>query len=365
MNPSNRHEPADELDVAAEAERRELAAWLLQQGFDQSCIARATSPLLLPANRVFGDDGSMASAQEIADTSGVPVDLIMRLHQALGLSRTNDPHEVLHSRADVEAVLPAASLIELGIDAEQVIIVIRLLMAGLTQAAVAMRYGGLKTILNPGVREMELAQALERLAIEAKPFIDAMILEVAWLTLRRSFETEAITLAERSAGALSSARTVSVAFVDVVGFTRLGEELALEELTQVVDLLVDATLEVVIDPVRFVKTMGDAVMLVSPDAGTLVSTALSLVENTAEKNLQLRAGIATGSAMSRAGDWYGGPVNIASRITNVAPPGVVWVVEATRDAAINVPGIQFQHAATRVLRGVKSATNLYAVTRAD
>ncbi|PJE06006.1 adenylate/guanylate cyclase domain-containing protein [Mycobacterium sp.] len=354
--------PGEEFLASAADEREELVAWLLQEGFDQSQIDGAISPLLLPANRVFGDDGSMVSAQAVAETSGVPIDLIIRLHHAVGLSHSGDPHNVVHSRADAEAVLPAASLVQLGIDAEQVVLTVRLLVAGLTRAAVAMRYGGLNAILNPGVREVELAQDLERLAEKGKPIIDAMINEIASLTLRRSFETEAITLTERWHGALSKARTISVAFADVVGFTRLVEELALDELSHVVDVLVDATHDVAAEPVQFVKTIGDAVMLVSPDAAKLVSVVLELLDHAGRQNLQLRAGIATGTAMSRAGDWYGRPVNVASRITDIAPPGAVWVAESTRDAASQAAGIVFEHAASRMLRGVQGATNLFAAT---
>jgi adenylate cyclase len=359
---SDRDGPSEQSLVSATDEREELVTWLLQQGFDQSQIDRAISPLLLPANRVYGDDGDVVSAQEVAETSGVPIDLIVRLHHAVGLSYTDDPHAALHSRADAEAVLPAASLIQLGIDAEQVVLTVRLLVAGLTRAGVAMRYGGLDAILNPGMREVQVAQDLERLAERGKPFTDAMVHEIAALTLRRSFETEAVTLAERSVGELSKARTVSVAFADVVGFTRLVEQLSLEELSYVVDILVDSTHHVVAEPVHFVKTIGDAVMLVSPEAATLVSVVLDLLDHAGGKNLQLRAGIATGTAMSRAGDWYGRPVNVASRITDIAPPGAVWVAESTRDAASRGSAIAFEHAASRMLRGVQGTTNLFAAT---
>ena len=36
---------------------------------------------------------------------------------------------------------------------------------------------------------------------------------------------------------------------------------------------------------------------------------------------QLRAGVARGEALARAGDWFGRPVNLASRITDIARPG--------------------------------------------
>ena len=48
---------------------------------------------------------------------------------------------------------------------------------------------------------------------------------------------------------------------------------------------------------------------------------------------QLKAGIARGEALGRAGDWYGRPVNLASRVTGVARPGSVLTEEAAHEAA--------------------------------
>ncbi|MGH3645157.1 MAG: adenylate/guanylate cyclase domain-containing protein, partial [Mycobacterium sp.] len=47
---------------------------------------------------------------------------------------------------------------------------------------------------------------------------------------------------------------------------------------------------------------------------------------------RLRAGIATGWAVSHDGDWYGSPVNLASRLTDVARPGSVVTTTSLRDA---------------------------------
>ena len=62
--------------------------------------------------------------------------------------------------------------------------------------------------------------------------------------------------------------------------------------------------------------------------------ALRLVEAAEEAELpSLRAGIALGPALLRAGDYYGHSVNIASRVTGIARPGSVLCTEEVRDAA--------------------------------
>ena len=67
-------------------------------------------------------------------------------------------------------------------------------------------------------------------------------------------------------------------------------------------------------------------MFVSTDAAALLRVALELVAAAEEEDLpQLRVGLAAGSAVRRAGDWFGSPVNVASRVTAVARPGAVLV----------------------------------------
>jgi adenylate cyclase len=153
----------DGVVIRAREEREELVRWLLDRGFRLDQIRKSLSPMMLASNRIIGDDGTAVSAREVADSSGVPVELIQRLHLAAGLARADDPEETQHSRADAESVLPAAALVAFGFDPEQVALFVRLLVDGLTRVAVAMRQAGLQTLIRPGSTELELAEALEQL----------------------------------------------------------------------------------------------------------------------------------------------------------------------------------------------------------
>jgi adenylate cyclase len=353
------------LTGQARQEREELVRWLLRRGFDVDQIRNSLSPMLLPTKRVYGDDGTLVSAREVAESSGVPLELIQRLHRAAGLARIEDPDKAVYARADAESVLPAAAAVNLGIEPDQVVLVVRLLVEGLTRAALAMRQAGVQALLRPGATELELAQAFEALASDGKSVVDAMIGELTRLALRHWFETEAISAAERAAGMLLGGRSVTVAFADVVGFTRLGEALPPEELGEVAGQLANLTVGVVTEPVHFVKTIGDAVMLVSPDAEELLNAVLELMEATAAEQFpRLRAGVASGVAVTRAGDWYGSPVNLASRVTSVAPPGGVLVAESARAAIGDVAGITWTFAASRHLRGIRDEVRLFRASRA-
>ena len=184
------------------------------------------------------------------------------------------------------------------------------------------------------------------------------------LELRHSVETEAVNAAERAAGKLPGGRQVTVCFADLAGFTRLGEAIPPEDLERVASRLAELAHDVAVAPVRFVKSIGDAVMLVSFDPVPLLEAVLDLVDAAAANDLpRLRIGFASGCAVSRAGDWFGRPVNVASRVTAAARPGTVLVAESARDAVANAPGFEWSSAGARRLKGIKDEVKLFRVTR--
>ena len=354
------------LHGQARQERAELISWLLARGFEVDQIRSTVSPMLLPAIRIIGDDGTSASSREISESSDVNLELLQRLHRAVGLVRVEDPDAPLQSRADAESVLRAAQLVDLGLDPAQVILIARLLMEGLTGAAVTMRQAALQASLHPGATELELTQALEALAQKGEPLLGPMIHDLFRMALRHTVETEAINAAERAAGTLPGAREVAVAFADLVGFTRLGEQLPPEDLGVVAGRLSDLAHDVVVSPVQFVKTIGDAVMLVCSDPLTLLTTVLDLVEAAAADDFpRLRVGIAFGHAVNRSGDWYGSPVNLASRVTSVARAGTVLTTESARNAIGEADGIEWSSGIARRLKGVRGEVRLFGARRAS
>jgi len=348
----------------AREEREELVRWLLDRGFRLDQIRKSLSPMMLASNRIIGDDGTAVWAREVADSSGVPVELIQRLHLAAGLARADDPEETQHSRADAESVLPAAALVAFGFDPEQVALFVRLLVDGLTRVAVTMRQAGLQTLIRPGSTELELAAALEELALEVEPLLDPMINQLARLTLRRSLATEAVNAAERATGQLPEARPITVAFADMVGFTRLGETVPPQDLIRVAGRLAALTRSCIVEPVQLVKIIGDAVMLVSPNPEKLVSVVLDLLHSAACDDLPpLRAGVAFGQAVTRAGDWYGSPVNLANRVTGVAPAGAALITETTREAIGDSGGFSWSFETATRLRGIAGKVRLFRASK--
>ena len=271
----------DGLTGRARAERAELILWLFEQGITAEEIRDSFAPMLLAARRILGDDGSHISARQISDEVGIELDQLLRFQRASGLPQVDDPDAAVFMRPDGDTAVHIKRFLDLGIDPEQMLTVVRVLAEGLSNAAEVMRSAALGPVFHPGVTELEIAKGFQALVSQAAPLLGPMIQDMLLLQLRHVAETDAINANERRAGApLPGARLVACAFADLVGFTRLGEELPPEGIEQLSNRLAEIAREVVVAPVRLIKTIGDAVMFVSTDTAALLDVMLGLVAAT-------------------------------------------------------------------------------------
>ena len=79
--------------------------------------------------------------------------------------------------------------------------------------------------------------------------------------------------------------------------------------------------------------------------------------------LALRVGIAYGPAASYAGDWFGSPVNVASRVTVAAPPWTVYAEQSARAAIGDQAGFTWQDVGPRHLKGISGQVRLFQASR--
>ena len=356
----------DGLQGENRAARLELLEQLAADGIALEELRAATRDgrlLFVAAERVVGAEPRY-SMRQVGERVGVRPEFLMALRRAHGLP-VPDVDAVVCSEGDLEAAATARRFLEAGVDEEQQLAVVRVLGHGLGQAAEAMRATVLNLVLEPGDSEAELARRYAERVDAFMPMIGPLLEQMVRLHLRHTVRTEAISAAERAEGALPGAREVTVCFADLVGFTRLGEEVAPDELGRVAQRLVELAGEHLRGEVRLVKAIGDAAMLVSPEPSGLLAVALDLVDAADAEGAdfpQLRVGMASGAALSRAGDWYGRPVNLASRVTAIARPGSVLATREVREAAGDA--YRWSSAGARSLKGVDEPVRLYRVRRA-
>ena len=150
-------------------------------------------------------------------------------------------------------------------------------------------------------------------------------------------------------------------------FTKLGEEIATEELGLVAGRLEEMATAVAEPPVRLVKLIGDAAMLVSTEAEPMLRGGAARWSRPPTRKARssrcLRAGVAYGPALAQAGDYYGRPVNLASRITGVARPGSV--LARRRGQGGGRRGFDYSFAGEKRLKGFDSRFKLFRARRPE
>lgn len=352
-------------------ERLELLHWLVAEGFGLEHIERAsvTDTLILMASERAIGGANRLTAQEVADAAGVTTEFLDTLERANGIQTDTTGaglSAAIYTDIDVQAARIAQGYLDAGLSEDQVLTVARVLGRGLTPIAEHLRQITFALVVQPGLTELELAQSYRGAVEMLVPSLGPLLETTLRLHLRQAVGEEIVTAQERTDGDLPGARFVIVAFADLVGFTRMGEEVPPAVLGAVAGRLEDMAGEVIAAPVRVVKTIGDAVLLVSPDAAAMVEAALRLVEAAEEEGEdfpQLRVGIASGQAVNRSGDWFGAPVNLASRVTSVARAGSVL---ATNEVADAVPdGVEWSLAGAKRLKNVAAEVKVQRARRPE
>src|SRR3954452_3613671 len=323
-------------DDAGRDARRQLLDHLHEDGCGVDELRAAVEEdrlVLLPVERFLAGDVEY-SQRDIAKESGLELDQLAAFRQALGLA-VPDAEAKVFTEEGLETAKDAASLGEAVFPFEDTLEVTRVLGLGMSRYAEALRVLFAQTLIKPGDNEVELARRLADGAAELMPLSSRMLDHVFLLHMRQLLRNDYIGLAERTSGRVSDTADTTVAFADLVGFTELGESVGVEELGGLAGRLAQIAAEVVEPPVRVVKQIGDAVMLVSTDVPATVETCLALVDRAEHEDdfPPLRAGVAYGPAVNRWGDWFGSTVNVASRLTARARPGAVLATQAVHEAA--------------------------------
>jgi adenylate cyclase len=292
----------------------------------------------------------------------LPARTLLRLRRVLGLPDAEADDHVFGDE-DIEMARATRKFLDLGLEEKALAEITRVLGEAMARLAATTAAAFVETFLEAGDSEYDVAMRFTKLAEELTPTIHPILTATYTAHLREAVRRGVISRTEREAGSVAGAQKMTVCFADLVGFTRLGSELAADELGSVAGQLAEHASEVAEPPVRLVKTIGDAAMFVSTDPGALVAAALALCHAIEEAELPaVRAGLAYGPALQRAGDYYGHAVNLASRVTGIARPGSVLCTREIHDA---VPDdFTWSYAGRHRFKGIADAQQLYRARRA-
>lgn len=362
---------AEGLLAGLEGDERAARAELLEQLHEAGvpldelkCAVEEDRLTMLPVERVIAGQCDYTQ-RELAERTGLELEQIAGLRRALGLPRV-EPDERVYTERDVDATKQFKQFIDAGMPYEKVIEVARVMGEAMARIAGSASRAVGESFIQAGDTERDLGLRYAEAARHLGPIMGKQLEYVFTLHLNEQIRSTVIDRAELASGEIRGSEEVVVCFADLVGFTKLGERLPPEEVGKVARRLGDMAGDALEHPVRLVKTIGDAAMLVAPEADPMVDAALRLVEaadGEGEEFPPVHAGIASGRALPRGGDWYGQPVNLASRVTDIARPGAVLATSAVREAAGD--SYSWSAAGKRRVKGVKEPVPLFRARRGD
>lgn len=212
-------------------------------------------------------------------------------------------------------------------------------------------------LIRDGVPNLEMAEQMQSLAADVLPLGSPIMEHLHQRFLAHFVEQDVVGHLEAEGEEVELGRVrVAICFADLAGYTRLTEEDGEESALGTVERFVQTVEDTLPDSARIIKTLGDAVMVVAPDAATLTEWAVGFQELQAERPLP-RIGIHVGSVLYRDGDYFGRAVNLASRVGARAAGREVLVTRDVVDAGS--PHLAFQRVGEVRLKGFTDATELY------
>nr|WP_244503172.1 adenylate/guanylate cyclase domain-containing protein [Streptomyces hygroscopicus] len=284
-------------------------------------IALRLEQLILGAERRY-------TPFQAARSAGVSVELATRFWRAMGFADIGQAKAL--TEADVLALRRLSGLVEAGLLSEPMAIQVAR-STGQTTARLAdwQMDSFLEGLTDPqeidpqeiGMTRTEIAYPLVELLL---PELEEFLVYV----YRRQLAAATGRVVQAADDAEMVDRRLAVGFADLVSFTRLTRRLEEEELGELVEAFETTAADLVAaHGGRLIKTLGDEVLYAADDAGIAAEIGLRLIETLThdETMPELRVGIAFGTVTTRMGDVFGTTVNLASRLTSIAPKNAVLV----------------------------------------
>src|SRR3954452_9700029 len=304
----------------------------------------------LAASERLTDLGSPhLTGDEIAERAGVDRGVADRLWRALGFPDTEEDERVFTDQ-DVRALKIATEGLEqlAGDEWERAVELIvreaRVLSAHLADVA-EIEIDAMGALRDLGLRRKTLAAALEN-GLEGSD-LELLI----GYDLRRQLHG---ALRRRSSAGSEATVEMAVAFIDLVDYTALTSRIGADALGPLLARFESLVFDTVAEAHgRVVKLIGDEAMIVWNEPEVAAKAALAIVDRCGSDGIPpARAGLAYGAVLPRDGDYFGQPVNAASRIVARAEPGAVVVDSSVARALENSSTTNLERLPSQTLKGL-------------
>jgi adenylate cyclase len=298
---------------------------------------------------------------QAAERAGLEEELIERIMSLLG---TPTAIEGTLTEQDVEAMEQIAEVLRAGFPLVAVLQLIRIYAQSIRKIAEAeVRLFHLfvhEPLIRQGVDALEMAEEMEGMARDLLPLTSPFMDYVHQRYLRFYMEQDVVGHMETELGEARQLGRVQMAFcfVDLTGFTRYTEEEGDEEALDLVERFIETVEATLPAEALVVKTIGDEVMIVSPDPVTLTEWAVGFLTLFQERP-QPRVGLHCGRAVYRDGDYFGGEVNLTHRVVARALGGEVMVTAAVVDAIGPSDYLEFDPIGRVELKGFGEPVELF------
>ncbi|HWO15377.1 MAG TPA: adenylate/guanylate cyclase domain-containing protein [Solirubrobacterales bacterium] len=320
------------------------------------------------AEELFAEPEDRLTVEEVAEETGLEAELIERILVILG---TPLGRERLLSPSDVAALRHCASVLAAGFPLVAFLQLVRVYVQSLRRIADAeVRLFHLyvhEPMIRDAVPELEMAEEMGELAGDILPLAAPLTEYLHTRYLRFFLEQDVVGHMETELGSLASELgqvMIALCFIDITGFTRFTEEEGDLEALDLVEHFVE-TVEATLPPeATIVKTIGDEVMVVSPDAASLTEWAAGFLGRFPERP-RPRVGIHCGEAVYRDGDYFGSQVNLAHRVVSSAQAGELLVTDRVVEAIEDRDGLAFDPIGEVSLKGFPVPTPLFLVHAAE
>jgi len=302
------------------------------------------------------------SRAQAAAVSGLEEELIERI---MGLLGTPTAIEGTLTEQDIEAMQRIAAVLESGFPLVALLQLVRVYAQSIRKIAEAeVRLFHLfvhEPLIADGVDALQMAEDMEGLARDLFPASAPLMDYIHHRYLRFYTEQDVVGHMETELlGARLGRVQMAFCFVDLTGFTRFTEEEGDEEALDLVERFVETVEATLPSEALIVKTIGDEVMIVSPDPVTLTEWSVGFLALFGERP-RPRVGVHYGRAVYRDGDYFGGDVNLTHRVVARALGGEVLVTMSVADAIGSSEYLEFDPIGKVGLKGFPQPVDLFIV----